>query len=242
MSSSHIHHERRTETGDTSAARPAHARVDDAEGAGGKQFLRELLIRNLARVATGDLAAPLAEATAIYCEDGVIREVGTSRTDADVVLDGNGLLAAPGLIDSHSHPSFGDFTFTGGIRYSHERKYGTESVSLLCFGLPACLGGIPPEIFAGPLDLTGVTTVVAGGTGAPLDTLATGVVGPTRYDPATGFASRDYDAKWSKVTGTAKLEWHPDDDTLGYLSYSKGYRSGGFNIGIFTVLSGVAVA
>jgi enamidase len=71
-----------------------------------------LLIRNLARVATGDLAAPLAEATAIYCEDGVIREVGTSRTEADVVLDGNGLLAAPGLVDSHSHPSFGDFTFT----------------------------------------------------------------------------------------------------------------------------------
>jgi len=131
----------------------------------------------------------------------------------------------------------GDFTFTGGIRYSHDRKYGTESVRLLCFGLPACLGGVPPEIFAAPLDLTGVTTVVAGGTGGALDPIPTGVVGPTRYDPATGFASRDYDAKWSKVTGTAKVEWQPDDDTLAYLSYSKGYRSGGFNIGIFTVLS-----
>ncbi len=71
-----------------------------------------LLIKNLARVATGDLAAPLVEAHAIYCEDGVIREVGTARTEADVVLDANGLLAAPGLIDSHSHPGFGDFTFT----------------------------------------------------------------------------------------------------------------------------------
>jgi len=131
----------------------------------------------------------------------------------------------------------GDFTFTGGIRYSHDRKYGTESVRLLCFGLPACLGGIPPEIFAGPLDLTGVTTVVAGGTGGALDPIPKGVEGPTRYDPATGFASRDYDAKWSKVTGTAKIEWQPDDDTLAYASYSKGYRSGGFNIGIFTVLS-----
>ncbi|HWP29654.1 MAG TPA: Enamidase, partial [Chloroflexota bacterium] len=71
-----------------------------------------LLIKNLARVATGDLAAPLVEAHAIYCEDGVIREVGTARTEADVVLDANGLLAAPGLIDAHSHPGFGDFTFT----------------------------------------------------------------------------------------------------------------------------------
>jgi enamidase len=71
-----------------------------------------LLIRNLARVVTGDLSAPLSDATAIYCEDGIIREVGTTRTDADMVLDANGLIAAPGLIDSHSHPSFGDFTFT----------------------------------------------------------------------------------------------------------------------------------
>jgi enamidase len=71
-----------------------------------------LLIRNLAGVVTGDLSAPLSDATAIYCEDGIIREVGTTRTDADAVLDANGLIAAPGLIDSHSHPSFGDFTFT----------------------------------------------------------------------------------------------------------------------------------
>ena len=74
--------------------------------------MSSLLIRNLARVVTGDLSAPLSDATAIYCEDGIIREVGTTRTDADVVLDANGLIAAPGLIDSHSHPSFGDFTFT----------------------------------------------------------------------------------------------------------------------------------
>jgi len=69
-----------------------------------------LLIRNVGRIATGDLGAPLADGTAIYCEDGVIREVGTTRRDVDVVLDANGLLAAPGLIDSHSHPSIGDYS------------------------------------------------------------------------------------------------------------------------------------
>jgi iron complex outermembrane recepter protein len=130
-----------------------------------------------------------------------------------------------------------DFTFTGGIRYSHDRKYGSESARLLCYGLPACLGGLPPEFFAAPLDLTGVTSVVAGGTGGPLDPIPEGVTGPTEYDPATGFATRHYDANWHAVTGTAKVEWHPDEDTLGYASYSRGYRSGGFNIGIFTVLS-----
>jgi iron complex outermembrane receptor protein len=125
---------------------------------------------------------------------------------------------------------------TGGIRYSHDRKYGTEKVRLTCFGLPACLGGFPPEIFAAPLDLTGVQTVVAGGSGVGLDQLPEGA-SPTIYDPATGFASRAYDATWSAVTGTAKAEWTPDDDTLGYISYARGYRSGGFNVGIFTVLS-----
>ncbi|HEX2818159.1 MAG TPA: TonB-dependent receptor [Phenylobacterium sp.] len=128
-------------------------------------------------------------------------------------------------------------TFTGGLRYSHDEKRGTESVRLLCFGLPACLSGLPPEIFAAPLDLTGVTTVVAGGTGAGIDVLPKGVTGPTTYDPATGFATRHYDASWSAVTGTAKVEWQPDDNTNMYGSYSRGYRSGGFNIGIFTVLS-----
>jgi len=131
----------------------------------------------------------------------------------------------------------GDFTLTGGLRYSHDRKYGTESVRLVCFGLPSCLGGLPPEFFVAPLDLTGVTTVVAGGTGTPIDPVPQGVEGPTTYDPATGFASRRYDTDWSAVTGTAKVEWQPDEDTLGYVSYSRGYRSGGFNIGIFTVLS-----
>jgi len=128
-------------------------------------------------------------------------------------------------------------TVTGGLRYSHDRKFGTESVRLLCFGLPACLGGLPPEIFAAPLDLTGVNTVVAGGSGVGLDVIPKGVSGPTSYDPATGFAIRHYDASWEAVTGTAKVDWQPDPDTLVYGSYSRGYRSGGFNVGIFTVLS-----
>ncbi|MDB5476440.1 MAG: hypothetical protein JWP49_1951 [Phenylobacterium sp.] len=128
-------------------------------------------------------------------------------------------------------------TLTGGLRYSHDRKYGSEAVRLLCFGLPACLGGVPPEFFVAPLDLTGVTSVVAGGTGPPLDAVPPGVSGPTTYDPATGFATRRYDASWQAITGTAKAEWQPDSDTNLYASYSRGYRSGGFNIGIFTVLS-----
>jgi iron complex outermembrane receptor protein len=142
--------------------------------------------------------------------------------------------ATYGQLDYKVIPSV---TLTAGLRYSHDKKFGTESVRLLCFALPACLGGIPPEIFAAPLDLTGVTSVVAGGTGGPLDQIPRGVVGPTQYDPATGFATRHYAASWQAITGTAKVEWQPDADTNLYADYSRGYRSGGFNIGIFTVIS-----
>jgi iron complex outermembrane receptor protein len=67
--------------------------------------------------------------------------------------------------------------------------------------------------------------------------LPRGVTSFTTFDPATGLASRNYHASWGALTGTAKVDWTPDDSTLVYASYSKGYKSGGFNIGIFTVLS-----
>jgi iron complex outermembrane receptor protein len=134
-----------------------------------------------------------------------------------------------------SYKATDSLTFTGGLRYSHDRKFGSEAVRLTCFGLPACVG-LPPEIFVIPIDLTGVNSVVAGGSGGA-DAIPKGVTGPTVYDPITGFATRHYDVDWSAVTGTAKVEWQPDPDTNVYGSYSRGYRSGGFNIGIFTVLS-----
>jgi iron complex outermembrane receptor protein len=132
---------------------------------------------------------------------------------------------------------------TAGLRYSADRKYGQENVRLLCFGVPACFaapevnafvaGGIPA------VDLTQLGTVVDSGLDGPGGTvkLPKGVTGVTTYNAATGLASRGYHASWGAMTGTAKLEWTPDEDTLVYGSYSKGYKSGGFNIGIFTVLS-----
>jgi iron complex outermembrane receptor protein len=123
---------------------------------------------------------------------------------------------------------------TLGIRYSTDEKYGHESVRLLCFGVPACYtfpefnpfipGGLPA------VDLSQIGTVIS-------QQPAPGVVGPTTFNPKTGFATRTFDGHWQAVTGTAGLEWTPDSDTLVYGKYSRGYKSGGFNIGIFTVIS-----
>jgi enamidase len=70
------------------------------------------LIRNLGDVATGDIAAPHVHADSILIEDGRIAAVGNGfdGEGMDKVIDAAGSTAMPGLIDSHAHPVFGDFT------------------------------------------------------------------------------------------------------------------------------------
>ncbi|MGH8186409.1 MAG: TonB-dependent receptor, partial [Steroidobacteraceae bacterium] len=40
--------------------------------------------------------------------------------------------------------------------------------------------------------------------------------------------------EWHATTGTAGLEWTPGDDTLAFVKYTRGYKSGGFNAGQFS--------
>lgn len=69
------------------------------------------LIRNIGTLVTGDCARPFRSADSIYIEGGLIREIGSGiGRAADVMVDAHGITAVPGLIDSHSHPTFGEFT------------------------------------------------------------------------------------------------------------------------------------
>ena len=73
------------------------------------------LIRNIGQLVTGDIADPLADADEILIEDGRFAAVGRDlssgpATDVDQVIDAHGTTAIPGLIDSHAHPVFGDFS------------------------------------------------------------------------------------------------------------------------------------
>ncbi len=47
--------------------------------------------------------------------------------------------------------------------------------------------------------------------------------------------ARDLGADWHAPTGTLGLEWTPDPNTLAYLKYSRGYKSGGFNASTISV-------
>src|SRR5215210_1399516 len=70
------------------------------------------LIRNIGTLVTGDVDAPLADSDSILVSDGRVEAVGRALDDAgvDQVVDAAGSTAMPGLIDSHVHPVFGDFT------------------------------------------------------------------------------------------------------------------------------------
>ena len=132
-----------------------------------------------------------------------------------------------------------NFKLTLGIRYSYDNKYGSESVRLLCFTVPACFAQPELNPVLGPgglpaVDLTQLGTVVASGVPGPLPK---GVTSVTTYNPGNGLATRHYNASWQAPSGTAGLEWTPDSDSLYYFKYGRGYKSGGYNIGIFTVLS-----
>jgi enamidase len=69
------------------------------------------LIRNIGLIVSGDIARPLLEADSIVVAGGKIAAVGKGLDgDADTVIDARGSAVIPGLIDSHCHPVFGDFT------------------------------------------------------------------------------------------------------------------------------------
>jgi enamidase len=72
--------------------------------------MSSVLIHDIGALVSGDLARPLLAAESIFIEDGRIMEVGTGRTSADLVVDARSELVAPGLIDGHVHPGFGDFS------------------------------------------------------------------------------------------------------------------------------------
>jgi enamidase len=73
-----------------------------------------IALTNLGTIVSGDWRAPFVSGDTILCADGRITKVGTAsaaEVDAcDVVIDAGGATAIPGLIDSHVHITFGDYT------------------------------------------------------------------------------------------------------------------------------------
>ena len=74
----------------------------------------KVVIRNIGLLLSGDIDRPLLEADTIVCDQGRIVAVGKeadcNTEQPDLLIDARRTCVAPGLIDSHVHPVFGDWT------------------------------------------------------------------------------------------------------------------------------------
>jgi enamidase len=74
----------------------------------------KVAIVNLGQIVSGDWRAPFVPGDTIISEGERITLVGTAAAaaveSADVLIDADGMTAVPGLIDSHVHITFGDYT------------------------------------------------------------------------------------------------------------------------------------
>jgi enamidase len=74
----------------------------------------KIAITNLGEIVSGDWRHPLVGGDTIITDGETIVSVGTASATsvetADAVIDAGGMTAIPGLIDSHVHITFGDYT------------------------------------------------------------------------------------------------------------------------------------
>ncbi len=120
--------------------------VTAAQHASGK-----VVIRNVGLMLSGDIDAPVLDADTVVVLDGRIVAVGKAA-DCDTerpttVVDAKGTALCPGLIDSHVHPVFGDWT-------PRQNQLGW---------IESCLnGGVTTMISAGEVHLPGRPKDVVG--------------------------------------------------------------------------------
>ena len=135
--------------------------------------------------------------------------------------------AAFGQVDWKITPTL---KLTAGVRYTWDSKSGTEHLRVVCL-VPSCSGGISNpaygSLYTTATDITPLT--LPGNNSGP-------GAGAVTVDANTGIAYRALSGSWSAATGTAGLAWTPDETTLAYARYSRGYKSGGFNEGGISVL------
>jgi len=74
----------------------------------------KVVIKNIGLLLSGDLDRPILDADTIVIHDGLITSVSRAAdcdmSEPDLLIDARQTCVCPGLIDSHVHPVFGDWT------------------------------------------------------------------------------------------------------------------------------------
>ena len=110
----------------------------------------KVAVANIGRILSGDLAAPVISGDTIVMSDGKIVSAGSGGDVAgcDIVIDAGGCMAMPGLIDSHVHITFGDYT-------PRQKTVGFLE-SYVHGGVTACISASEVHVPGRPRDPAGV--------------------------------------------------------------------------------------
>ena len=120
-------------------------------------------------------------------------------------MDNEGDFVNWGIFADVTYNLTGTIRLIGGLRYSYDDKeYSWQTFDNSLPGWPIA----PVRVAYNPYDLTD--------------------------DPAEYFIKYEDDDDWSKTTGRAVVEWDFLDTTMTYLSYSTGYKSGGWDGQVFS--------
>src|SRR5690606_3197394 len=111
----------------------------------------KVVVRNIGLLLSGDIDRPILDADTVVVDDGCIAAIGRAHdcdtSHARTTIDARGTALAPGLIDSHVHPVFGDWT-------PRQNQLGW---------IDSCLhGGVTTMISAGEVHLPGRPKDVVG--------------------------------------------------------------------------------
>ena len=81
--------------------------------------MEKVVIKNIGKLVSGDFNKGILDATAILIKNGKIEKIGAEDEidvkDAEISIDVNGMVVAPGFIDPHVHLSFEDYAPMQGL-------------------------------------------------------------------------------------------------------------------------------
>ena len=86
----------------------------------------QVLLHNIGDAFTGRFEQPSASIDSIVVDDGLISSLDDSAaTKPDITIDCKGMTAAPGLVDTHIHPTLGDYgTKQQSVGYLQQMVHG----------------------------------------------------------------------------------------------------------------------
>lgn len=128
---------------------------------------------------------------------------------------------------------------TAGLRWSKDTMEGREYARLITLysteaALEAAFGPAGVSTLAPLMPPRIDVTSTLGGLDPTTGQVGRGVINATPANPrgiytdaVTGNVFRDLEAGWEEVTGVLGVDWTPDDDTLIYGKYNRGYKPGG---------------